>query len=257
MSKLKKNAHERVAQEANAIVKAWTERYRIDKGPKPGKTAEEARLQPPAPGAAGTSKAAADDKGKDAPAVPGSLVLFSGPDAHVRNSALSKFHDVLNGVLSGLPPDEVEGVSAVELSQSIEEKLFSFAGPASSAAYKNKLRSILFNLKDTKNRDLLIRVIHGSITPEGLVMMNPKDLASDEMKKWRTNLVESKKQALMDRLSYEAYAHADREKADGIYQCPRCKGMKTEYTEKQTRSADEPTTKFCFCTDCDYRWKFC
>ena len=44
---------------------------------------------------------------------------------------------------------------------------------------------------------------------------------------------------------------------DGILKCPRCKSMKTEYTEVQTRSADEPTTKKCVCNACDYRWKFC
>ncbi|EOD05335.1 hypothetical protein EMIHUDRAFT_461968 [Emiliania huxleyi CCMP1516] len=32
--------------------------------------------------------------------------------------------------------------------------------------------------------------------------------------------------------------------------CPKCKSMKTSYVEVQTRSADEPTTKKCLCTDC-------
>jgi len=44
---------------------------------------------------------------------------------------------------------------------------------------------------------------------------------------------------------------------DGILKCPKCKSMKTSYVEVQTRSADEPTTKKCLCTDCTYRWKFC
>ena len=35
------------------------------------------------------------------------------------------------------------------------------------------------------------------------------------------------------------------------------KSYKTEYNEKQTRSADEPTTKFCYCHKCGNRWKFC
>jgi transcription elongation factor S-II len=47
------------------------------------------------------------------------------------------------------------------------------------------------------------------------------------------------------------------ERPDGFFKCVRCKSYKTEYNEKQTRSADEPTTKFCFCHNCGKRWRFC
>ena len=54
---------------------------------------------------------------------------------------------------------------------------------------------------------------------------------------------------------YKNYAGKATE--DGILKCPKCKSMKTEYVEVQTRSADEPTTKKCMCNNCDHRWKFC
>lgn len=44
---------------------------------------------------------------------------------------------------------------------------------------------------------------------------------------------------------------------DGILKCNKCKKYKTTYTEKQTRSSDEPSTKFAYCFICDKRWKFC
>jgi transcription elongation factor S-II len=47
------------------------------------------------------------------------------------------------------------------------------------------------------------------------------------------------------------------ERPDGLFKCGKCKSYKTEYTEKQTRSADEPTTKFCYCHNCGNRWRFC
>ena len=47
------------------------------------------------------------------------------------------------------------------------------------------------------------------------------------------------------------------DRADGLFKCGKCKSYKTEYNEKQTRSADEPTTKFCYCHKCGNRWKFC
>ena len=44
---------------------------------------------------------------------------------------------------------------------------------------------------------------------------------------------------------------------DGLFKCGKCKSYKTEYNERQTRSADEPTTKFCYCHTCGHRWRFC
>jgi DNA-directed RNA polymerase subunit M/transcription elongation factor TFIIS len=43
---------------------------------------------------------------------------------------------------------------------------------------------------------------------------------------------------------------------DGAVQCWKCKSWKTEYNEKQLRSADEPTTKFAYCWKCKNRWRF-
>ena len=43
----------------------------------------------------------------------------------------------------------------------------------------------------------------------------------------------------------------------GMFECGRCKSTKTTYTQKQTRSADEPMTTFVTCSNCKNRWKFC
>ena len=80
-------------------------------------------------------------------------------------------------------------------------------------------------------------------------------MAGEEVKKTREVQAERAKMALMDDKTYKQYAGKATE--DGILKCPRCKSMKTEYIEVQTRSADEPTTKKCTCVNCDYRWKFC
>ena len=80
-------------------------------------------------------------------------------------------------------------------------------------------------------------------------------VTSDSVKKQRKEWQDYSKMALMDKKSYEKYA--GKQVQDGILKCPRCKSMKTEYVEVQTRSADEPTTKKCTCNTCDYRWKFC
>lgn len=43
---------------------------------------------------------------------------------------------------------------------------------------------------------------------------------------------------------------------DGTITCPKCKSKKIHRIEKQTRSADESATVFCYCSECGKRWKF-
>ncbi|KAH7433155.1 hypothetical protein KP509_07G056700 [Ceratopteris richardii] len=51
--------------------------------------------------------------------------------------------------------------------------------------YKEKARSLLFNLKDRLNPELRLRVLAGEITPENLCSMTAEQLASKELSEWR------------------------------------------------------------------------
>lgn len=53
----------------------------------------------------------------------------------------------------------------------------------------------------------------------------------------------------------ESY-HDEREVAEGVYTCPKCKGKETFSVSKQTRSADEPETVKVICTNCQNSWTF-
>lgn len=37
--------------------------------------------------------------------------------------------------------------------------------------------------------------------------------------------------------------------------CPECGHIGAYYYERQTRAADEATTRFYICSDCDHRWR--
>ena len=104
-----------------------------------------------------------------------------------------------------------------------------------------------------QNPDFIQAVVTGQRHVSDLAGMDVKEMASESMKKQQLKYSENAKMALMDTKSYEKYS--GKEINDGILKCPKCKSMKTEYTEVQTRSADEPTTKKCFCNTCNYRWK--
>ncbi|KAG8058455.1 hypothetical protein GUJ93_ZPchr0002g26281 [Zizania palustris] len=66
----------------------------------------------------------------------------------------------------------------------IEEELFKLFGGVNKK-YKEKGRSLLFNLKDKSNPELRERVLSGDITPDRLCSMTAEELASKELSQWR------------------------------------------------------------------------
>ncbi|KAL0394008.1 UNVERIFIED_CONTAM: PHD finger protein 3 [Sesamum latifolium] len=72
-----------------------------------------------------------------------------------------------------------------KLALKIEAELFKlYCGV--NKKYREKGRSLLFNLKDRNNPDLRERVMSGEILPERLCSMSAEDLASKELSEWRT-----------------------------------------------------------------------
>ncbi|OMO80520.1 hypothetical protein COLO4_24054 [Corchorus olitorius] len=70
------------------------------------------------------------------------------------------------------------------LATQIEAELFKLFGGVNKK-YKEKGRSLLFNLKDRNNPELRERVVSGEITPERLCSMSAEELASKELSEWR------------------------------------------------------------------------
>ncbi|XP_067567965.1 SPOC domain-containing protein 1 isoform X1 [Pseudorca crassidens] len=78
-----------------------------------------------------------------------------------------------------LSEEAVEGIAA-----GIEAALFDLT-QATDGRYKNKYRSLLFNLRDPRNPDLFLKVVHGDVSPHGLVRMSSVQLAPQELARWR------------------------------------------------------------------------
>ncbi|KAF8393316.1 hypothetical protein HHK36_021557 [Tetracentron sinense] len=70
------------------------------------------------------------------------------------------------------------------LAVKIEAELFKLYGGVNKK-YKEKGRSLLFNLKDRNNPELRERVMSGEISPERLCSMTAEELASEELSQWR------------------------------------------------------------------------
>lgn len=78
--------------------------------------------------------------------------------------------------------------SAGELAEELEEAIFG-EFKNTDMRYKNRIRSRVSNLKDTKNPGLRMNFISGVIAANKLAKMTPEEMASDEMKKMREKFV--------------------------------------------------------------------
>ncbi|XP_048205819.1 SPOC domain-containing protein 1 [Perognathus longimembris pacificus] len=92
---------------------------------------------------------------------------------HLWTSGLQEHPSLLLG------EEGVEGIAA-----DIEAALYHLA-QGTSCSYKNKYRSLLFNLRDPRNPELFLKVVQGDITPHALVRMNSLQLAPHELSRWR------------------------------------------------------------------------
>lgn len=145
--------------------------------------------------------------------------------------------------------DYPEGcASAEDLAEELEEAIFA-EFKNTDMRYKNRVRSRISNLKDTKNTELRGNFIRGAISANRLAKMTPEEMASDEMKKLREKFV---KESIND----AQLATVQGTKTD-MLKCGKCKKKDCTYNQLQTRSADEPMTTFVLCNNCGNRWKFC
>uniref|UniRef100_A0A8C8S6E7 Transcription elongation factor n=1 Tax=Pelusios castaneus TaxID=367368 RepID=A0A8C8S6E7_9SAUR len=140
------------------------------------------------------------------------------------------------------------GADEEELGSQIEEAIYQEL-KNTDMKYKNRVRSRIANLKDTKNPNLRKNVLCGNIPPDRFAKMTAEEMASDELKEMRKNLT---KEAIRE----HQMAKTGGTQTD-LFTCGKCKKKNCTYTQVQTRSADEPMTTFVVCNECGNRWKFC
>ncbi|KAL8195813.1 hypothetical protein R6Q57_025566 [Mikania cordata] len=88
------------------------------------------------------------------------------------------------GQSGGTNRSENNAKSPEELASRIEAELFKLFGGVNKK-YKEKGRSLMFNLKDRSNPELREKVLSDVISPERLCSMTPEELASKQLSEWR------------------------------------------------------------------------
>ncbi|XP_075214699.1 RNA polymerase II elongation factor isoform X2 [Lycorma delicatula] len=145
--------------------------------------------------------------------------------------------------------DSMEGCATPEeLAEELEEAIFQEFRNTDNR-YKNRIRSRVANLKDSKNPQLRTNFLVGAVSAVRLATMSAEEMASDEMKALRNKFV---KESIDD----AQLATVQGTKTD-LLKCGKCKKRNCTYNQVQTRSADEPMTTFVMCNECGNRWKFC
>ncbi|RDW27655.1 transcription factor BYE1 [Yarrowia lipolytica] len=107
----------------------------------------------------------------------------------VRKSAAS----ALKGIFVSVPTSKYSpgaGVSPEQfcetLALTIEQELYDAYGtvePEIGSNYRDKFRTLSFNLRDSKNETLRIRVMTGQVTPQTLVAMSSEEMMNPELQK--------------------------------------------------------------------------
>jgi transcription elongation factor S-II len=123
-----------------------------------------------------------------------------------------------------------------QVMQTLENKFFMIL-------YKDKLRSIIYNLRT--NKMFLEKVKSGEIEIHTIGKITHQEMDPD---KWK-NIIQQKIER--DNQKY----NSNTEGLSKEFKCGRCKKRETQYTQVQTRSADEPMTTFVTCINCGNNWK--
>ncbi|CAG8558334.1 11227_t:CDS:2, partial [Paraglomus occultum] len=129
----------------------------------------------------------------------------------------------------------------------IEKTVLDQFGGKQEKEYRDKLRSLILNLKDKKNPELRASVVSGELPVTKFCTMSKEDMASEEKK--------ARDRAIRQIKLFESRGAGPSLAETDAFRCGKCGNRKCTYYQMQTRSADEPMTTFVTCTICNNRWK--
>ena len=152
-----------------------------------------------------------------------------------RSQTINKFADVLKDIETSIKIEA--GIFEFTLVYCTTKNYMTKLMPS---IYKDKVYELSVNLDENNlvgNLTLKSTIFEGKINPQTIAFLKPQDLHPErwELLIKKQNLREEKKKNM---------ATTD------LYQCWKCKNRKCRMVELQTRSSDEPMTKFITCLEC-------
>jgi transcription elongation factor S-II len=152
-----------------------------------------------------------------------------------------------------IPVSDIPKVESVVLQVVLHEAngkqvLRNFENPLFQNLYMGVLRRLVGNLNPDSyvgNKTLLPKVLSKDLPLETLATMNCMDYSPHLYAGLREQMLLREKQQL----------EGNKAMATDMFKCGRCHKRETTFYELQTRSADEPMTKFITCVNCGHHWR--
>lgn len=121
-----------------------------------------------------------------------------------------------------------------------------WSNPSFKGMYKEKLRSLLFNLKNPKNPAFLDRVKSKEIGCRHLASLSPEDMFPENWTELKAKM--AKRHVISADL-------LDNIPDNPLQVCRNCNSRKITTYELQTLAADQSTTTYFLCQSCSHCWK--
>ncbi|CDQ61534.1 unnamed protein product [Oncorhynchus mykiss] len=155
--------------------------------PPPNKTKSKKPHPPPAvltPSAPVASSAPSTRHHEPGASAPSMMCPTAPPNNQMRQNIRRSLTDILYKRVSDSDDLNMSENDVGKLAVSIEKEMFNLC-LCTDSKYKNKYRSLMFNLKDPKNKGLFYRVVWGEVSPFRLVRLSADELLSKEISEWR------------------------------------------------------------------------
>ncbi|CAI5778451.1 elongation factor A 2 [Podarcis lilfordi] len=244
----KQSTDEDVIALAKSLIKAWKKLLDASED-KSDEKKKNSSLPTSSSKESGDSRDQSSAKRQDPPKTPTTPKITTFPPVPVTcDTVRNKCREMLTSALQTDNDYVTIGADCEQLAGQIEEYILAFVRNP-HLKYKNRVRSRISNLKDSKNPDLRKNVLCGVITAEQIAVMTSEEMASNELKEIRKAMT---KEAIRE----HQMAKTGGTQTD-LFTCGKCKKKNCTYTQVQTRSSDEPMTTFVVCNECGNRWKFC
>ncbi|KAL6111900.1 dido1 [Pungitius sinensis] len=150
--------------------------------PSPSKSTASPRVPTsPGPGAASSHSSRPPHSAGSAPAA---SPVQQPPNNQMRTNIRRSLTDIIYKRVNDSDDLKKTEAEVAKLSFAIEKEMFNLCLNTDSR-YKNKYRSLMFNLKDPKNKGLFYRVVGGEVSPFRLVRLSAEELLSKEISEWK------------------------------------------------------------------------
>ncbi|NWR73484.1 TCEA2 protein, partial [Centropus unirufus] len=251
----KQSTDEEVISLAKSLIKSWKKLLDASE-----EKSEEKKKSPSLPTSSSKESSNSRDqssKRQEPPKTPTTPKITTFPPAPITCDAVrNKCREMLTAALQADDDHIATGADCEHIAAQIEEYILPLLDcpvriyqdvKNTDMKYKNRVRSRISNLKDSKNPELKRNVLCGVITPEQIAVMTSEEMASNELKEIRKAMT---KEAIRE----HQMAKTGGTQTD-LFTCGKCKKKNCTYTQVQTRSSDEPMTTFVVCNECGNRWK--